>query len=128
MYLKKVHNTTVRINDDDLIGILDRYDLENYVIMKTVNGETAYKNRTKCPLCEKYYHKNCLGCPFKTFETVKYNEIVYGCEAALQLMTGLNSNYANCNMDEVVFYGYNKDKIVGIINQMYEFFASFKYI
>jgi hypothetical protein len=129
MYINKIKNYVIKIKDEDLFLLLERYNLDNFEVLEAVNGEKVYKNRTKCPFCEKYYKSNCMGCPFKHLETDMYGEIVFGCENALRLlMDGVDLDDIHYTADEVVFYESNGNRIVESIQSIYDFFSSFKHI
>ena len=60
MYINRTNNHIIKIKDEDLFLLLDRYNLENFEVLETLNGEKVYKNSSKCPFCEKYYKRNDL--------------------------------------------------------------------
>lgn len=129
MYINRTNNHIIKIKDEDLFLLLDRYNLENFEVLETLNGEKVYKNSSKCPFCEKYYKRNCMGCPFKQFEDFNYGEVIFGCENFLKLvMKVIDLDDIYCTVDEVVFYESASNKIHNSLQAVYDFFSSFKHI
>lgn len=129
MYINKIGNHVIKIKDKDLFLLLDRYNLDNFKVMKTVSGEKVYKNISKWPFCEKHYQNNCMGCPFKLLETDSYGEIIFGCENTLKLlMKNVDLDDIYCTADEIIFYESDGTCVSDSIQSVHNFFNSFKYI
>ena len=129
MYVNKIGNYVIKIKDEDLFLLLDRYNLDNFKVMYTVGGEKVYKNISKWPFCEKHYQNKCMGCPFKLLEIDRYGEIIFGCENILRLLMGnVDLDDIHCTADEVIFYESNGSSISESIQAVYDFFSSFKYV
>jgi hypothetical protein len=129
MYVNKVGNRLIKIKNEDLLLALERYNLDNFEILETINGEKAYINKSNCPFCKKYIKNDCIGCPFKQFETQIYDELVYGCENLVKLLIpNLDLDDIYHKEDEIVFYESEGKYIKRSIQEIYDFFSSFKQV
>jgi len=129
MYVNKIGNRLIKIEDDDLLLLLERYNINNFEVLNTANGEIAYRNKTSCPFCKKYIKNDCIGCPFKQFETHNYDEIIYGCENLLMILTPtLSLDDIHYVENEIVFYESNGNRVKRNIQHIYDFFSNFKYV
>jgi len=129
MYVNKVGNRLIKIKDEDLFLALERYNLDNFEVLETINGEKAYRNNANCPFCKKHFKNDCIGCPFKQFETQNYDELIYGCENLVKLLVpNLDLDDIHHGEDEIVFYESEGKHIKENIQSIYDFFSSFKQV
>jgi len=129
MYVNKIGNRLIKIEDEDLLLLLERYNIDNFEILNTANGEIAYRNKAICTLCKKYIKNDCIGCPFKQFESHIYDEVTYGCENLLMMLVPtLSLDDIHHIEDEIIFYESNGSRIKQSIQRIYNFFSNFKHV